>query len=145
MATLPTLIVNRDAPVSVYEYGGKEVAKYTFKNMDEFEAWYKGEKRTGRFLQANSQDTFTDLMLVLATPELPATPTTRKERVVTRAPRTATSVTVNGASYGSAHAAFTALGLPLGQVGRVRRQLKATGSFVFKHEGNTFTFTASEG
>jgi hypothetical protein len=138
MSKINQAITNRAAPVKVFEYGGSlGTATHTFKNMDEFEAWYKGERATGRFLGANSHEDFTDIMIALATPEVPVVAAKARSE---QPPRTVSAITVNGAAYRSAHAAFTQLMLPFNFISRVRKELKASGVCIVKHDNKEYKF-----
>ena len=58
MARIDALIVNREAPVTVW---ARDVQRVQFDNYAAFIDWYRPS--IGRFLGANSQETFTDIAL----------------------------------------------------------------------------------
>ena len=70
MAKINAAIANRAAPVEVWAFGcvGPQIA---FDDFEDFEAWYS--PKIGKFMHANAQETFTQIILDgYAPPQAPA-------------------------------------------------------------------------
>ena len=87
MAKINAAIANRAAPVEVWAFGrvGPQIA---FDDFEDFEAWYS--PKIGKFMHANAQETFTQIILDgYAPPQAPARPSAKAGTSAPVEPKTA--------------------------------------------------------
>ena len=146
MATLSgTLIVNRKAPVTAWLRPDFKETR-TFKNMSDFEDWYRPAFHGDAYRLVNSQYLFTDVPLESIDDPPKIVPTALKikaPRVVGERPTpTKSRVTVDGVEYGSTWQAFQKLDLgDASACVKFRKELKIKGTLVFDHKGKKYQFS----
>ena len=133
--------MNRRAPVRAYVRSDLHKTR-DFKNMDEFEDWYRPSHHGDHNKCVNAQYLFTDLLV----DSIADAPRGREPKVKGDAPRaprpvsTKSRVIVDGVEHASVYAAFVALGLPIPKHGKFRKELKMSGELVFEHYGKSHNF-----
>lgn len=142
MATLSgTLIVNRRAPVRAWLIGDLDKTR-DFKNMDEFEDWYRPSFHGDASKKVVSQYLFTDVPLEsISDPPRggSSAPKVAKPGSLSSGP-VRSRVVVDGKEYGSVYKAFVGLALPIKAHGKFRADLKRSGSLAFEWGGKKYQF-----